>query len=654
MSHAQAYETHVTIDPPQPNVEDEIRLDIFIYGDYFPDLKITEPRSSALLLFIEGPFVRPIISQNGIVISYILKAKSAGRTTLGRFSIRIGSKTVATQPLGITISSRAERRIKDKPKGVWKMGKKSVHVGETVIVTLEVTIWDKLLVPVEITIQPPKHAWFEKYHAPTDVEKNTLEERVFYIFPVQSFLFTPTRVGYVTIPSVKIVFRNGESLFTESQRIRILPLPELIDDTGAIGNFILRSWVEREEVRNDEDIIVRIKLIGNGNLKFVRLPEPEMEDVETIGTSLFEQIDSTEKGYLGYKEAVWRFRTSEAGTYLCSIPAFYFLDPDTDRIREIEAHNIKVTVVGSLGEPALIEKKEEQFSLRTKQEILSNRRWLTYSNPYSYLLFLPGPVVLVLFLYFKSKRWVVITIIFVFFFGGSSATSDIELLLESANRQFAGQNYCGALESLLRAQSMLGENSALEYNIALCFELLEQPEYAIHFLRKALRNAHQDGLSKALLERIEKNMGLVNQIPPGAQIPPDYPFIALIVFLNIFFVVLAFYLMKRNIRILVPLVLIVITVGGAFGTFVYMLATSHQLSGILVNNSEVLRRIPEEIAQPWMSLSKGTAFRILKKTKKYIFIQSGIGLEGWISEEKVLLDRETIMFGKVSEELKCP
>lgn len=636
--HAQeAYNVRVEWDPQQPLVDEEIRLDIYVSGAYFPDLKVTEPNDTSKLVISEGPFIRPNISEKGIVVSYILRVTAAGKCTLNGFQIGIGPKTIRTDPITFYAYSGIDKRARGKTVAVWRLDSGNPLVGETVPVTLELTIWDRLSVPEEINVKPPQHAWFEEIPAVGQVYKETLEGRLVYVYPLKSFLLTPTRAGHTHIPSAKITFNSDEILYSDSRQVSVWPLPEQIQETGAIGEFELDWWIQQTSVTMGDDIVVGMRLSGRGNLRFLTLPVPRLADGLPTDDSQSEAVYATSDGYVGHREAVWRFRVNESGRLVCLVPTFRYYSPANQGIITIAGREFEVTVEAARESSMPEHPPRPDSRPRGAPEILRTVSRSLHQRSWAFLLFVPGPAVFALSLVWK-RRWLGVLVKLAAIVLVCAGAPDVEYLVEEAVQAHIEGDYPRAVEHYLEAADILGANPALLYNVALCYYHTGEHEQALHFLRTALKSNPHDTMASALLGQVQTRMRLEDQLQPSVRVSPDYYFVALAIMTNIVFLLLALLLVRPSVRLVAPLSFAAILLMVALVLFTVTLTQQKRPTGIIAVDRAILTRIPEESAQEWLHVAKGASVRVLRNAVGYCFVQTGIGAEGWIPADSILLD----------------
>jgi len=147
-----------------------------------------------------------------------------------------------------------------------------------------------------------------------------------------------------------------------------------------------------------------------------------------------------------------------------------------------------------------------------------------------------------------------------------------------------------------------------------------------------------DYTARKYLKGLELKNALDNQIMPSVFPDPNYLFILIIVIFNVFFLFLIVYLRKKDIRIVLLLIMLSVFLFVCAGLFAYSVHYLYKKTGIIAVEKSELKKIPENIARPWIHLKKGTAVEVLETAGGYRLIRTGDGILGWIVSGTVLFD----------------
>ncbi|MFQ5772639.1 MAG: BatD family protein, partial [bacterium] len=130
--------------------------------------------------------------------------------------------------------------------------------------------------------------------------------------------------------------------------IDILPLPEQgrpPDFSGAVGNFALSASVDKNSVKTNEAITLKIKISGTGNIKI--LPKPKVEfpsDFEVYDPKIKENIKRTGYQISGSKTFEYVLIPRFPGNQIIKPISFAYFDLGTKTYKRISTKTIEISV----------------------------------------------------------------------------------------------------------------------------------------------------------------------------------------------------------------------------------------------------------------------------------------------------------------------
>ncbi len=80
--------------PQSPAVDQEFKAEIYLYGNFFSDVVVLPPDRLGVFTITGGPYVRPDVSRNGIIITFTLKSRRKGRHLLKSFTVKSGPAVI--------------------------------------------------------------------------------------------------------------------------------------------------------------------------------------------------------------------------------------------------------------------------------------------------------------------------------------------------------------------------------------------------------------------------------------------------------------------------------------------------------------------------------------------------------------------------------
>ena len=243
-------------------------------------------------------------------ISWTLIAKKHGQLEIPSLRVKIGKKTLITEPHTIQVSKQtADQATKDLFLEL-KVSKDEAFVGEQIKLTY--TFYTRVASKVLSTEFPEYNDfWVEKLFDPvgiqftpdswTDIEIDGYNYKSLKIYEVAIF---PLQEGVYNLESMimKIETKDKDSSFnrlfwddpffdTFSQRsrakllvsdavsIEVFPLQNIpANFTGAVGDFSLNTSLSNSNIDEGSPIEFKVSLIGEGNLSNIGRPKIEFPD----------------------------------------------------------------------------------------------------------------------------------------------------------------------------------------------------------------------------------------------------------------------------------------------------------------------------------------------------------------------------------------
>ncbi len=289
------------------------------------------------------------------------------------------------------------------------------------------------------------------------------------------------------------------------------------------------------------------------------------------------------------------------------------------------------------------------FSLMSESEIEESFGKDFHSNPIYYLCLLPGPILSVLLLTgpgnarprtaggaLRGGGTLVLVFFSVIFFVASSEPGP-SIFIRRGLGAFHSGKYSEAIEWFSRAEEIGGSNSALRYNTALCHFVLGREGHALFHLRESIRIDPRNPATRRVLSELEHKLSLKGQVAPGRNIHPNPPFVFILIFGNLSIVSLAVLLRFKRAGLFILSTLLFIALIGAIAVFLFALAERGRPVAVVADARGSVKRIPVDEAQEWMSLDVGTSLLVTGSAQGYYLVKSGLGLEGWIKDDSVLV-----------------
>jgi tetratricopeptide (TPR) repeat protein len=277
-----------------------------------------------------------------------------------------------------------------------------------------------------------------------------------------------------------------------------------------------------------------------------------------------------------------------------------------------------------------------ELGLKDLREIEHSDCRRRYTNPLNLLFLLPGVLFFILAVATRNsgKAFLFFGLLFLLASGDPGHFAAIRQAQES----YASGRYAEALEIYKQVEQDMPCNSAVLYNLGILSHHLGEKGYAVHYLRRSLRQAPADRQARSALKVLEQSYGLAGQVALPVPVHPDIAYLLMLVLTNAAFVMGAYVVRSKKIGFIIALVLVAIAALGCSAFFVgRLLAESRSVGVVSFENSE-LYRIPERDSKSWFQLPMGTSLWIRGRSGQYYLVETPSQIEGWVRKSLILID----------------
>ena len=293
-----------------------------------------------------------------------------GKYKIGPFQLQTSSGTITSNSITIEVS-KSINMISADPKdnlnqaifGIIQQSKKEVYIGEPVVVEAKIYAQiDILQVDDFLTFS------FEGPAQKIDVSgqheaKRSYEEiagRQLMTFDMGRTVYYPELDGTFEISPFEmlLLYDDPRRLFPERAKIRsnesmlrVKPLPENAPNgfAGAVGDYKIRSIVDRSEVDQGKVVAYTVEVSGKGNIENLELPkfkfpsgvmlygDPEIED----------SIFITRTGLSGKKRITYYLQMNKAKDIRLEPLKLVYFNPESEKYESRYSNEIEIKVAPS-------------------------------------------------------------------------------------------------------------------------------------------------------------------------------------------------------------------------------------------------------------------------------------------------------------------
>ncbi len=343
---------------------------------------------SQSISFVNGKTSQEI----NITLTYILAPKKVGKFTIAPAKINVNGKTYQSNSVTIEVvqgtannnqqnnqqnaQNQSNNTSTDEGNNIYVSvipNKTTLYKGEQLTATVK--IFTKYDIAGFEDVQFPSWNGFFKQEIPTPdqvtLNKENINGQIYYTAVLQKVVLQPQKNGKLVIEPAKfdivivkqVQRTNRRSIFDDffnsgMQRFKVsvkskpvtinvkeLPTPPK-DFDGAVGSFNFAASIDKNNVKENDAISLKVKIWGNGNLKLINEPKlifpPDFELFDDAKIS--DNIKNTTEGTNGSRIYEYVFSPRHAGDY--KIPPFNFVyfDPNLKKYKTFSSNEFNIHV----------------------------------------------------------------------------------------------------------------------------------------------------------------------------------------------------------------------------------------------------------------------------------------------------------------------
>jgi len=378
-----------TVDKNQITLEDSVQLSITIIGTQntpppelpsLPNFRITSGGTSSSTQIVNTE--RSI----SITHNYRLTPMNIGQFKIGPARIRANKKVYVTQPINILVK-KSTSPIKSGNRPVFlesAVSKKEAYVGEQLIYSFK--LFNRVEAKNFDLNMPFGASYFQKEELGKAKSYQSVVNGIQYHVQEISVALFPIKTGKAEIPPATLEFdiyhrpQNrsnrgpfgqffNDPFFSQGTRaehkvlrtkpisIKVLPLPlkgKPEDLKNTIGSFDIISDLGKNDLEVGDTTTLTITVSGNGNLRGVSFPEPDLKNLFKVYPDQPE-FNQTVIGNQITGKKVFKFALVPLIQGAATLPAFTFsyFDPTIKEYRKAQTHPIEINVRPSSSQETL-------------------------------------------------------------------------------------------------------------------------------------------------------------------------------------------------------------------------------------------------------------------------------------------------------------
>ncbi len=608
---------------------------------------VDEPDLSSDILLLRGPYIRPVFIEGPggeriprTEITYLYRCSGTGRYEIGPYRISGIDRVYQTDPQLLEVGVYRNRQLIIPLELEWSLSDTSAYVGQNIVCVVNALEQPEIRMFEDVRVGSPSEGFFEVAEGVGSINRVERGGRTLYEIPIAGYMFTPSTPGQVVLPQAWVNYQDGQAV-SDRPAIQVQPLPESVQESGAVGNFLLTARLDKQEVGQGEQVQLSVKVEGTGNLNYLQFPELRLDGFTQLQAEESSDYAPTQQGYRGSREYVYTLAAEEPGQKRISVPALNAVQPETGRVYATRSPSFSVEVVSGRTDTETAEGEGQLAFAPIEPDSMKRAEISTrFMQIDSYAWLLPGPLLLLLFLLLKRRKAaLVLPVLLLLSFGAAEFDSEpVIQTIGNAREAYRQESYKSAESLYLEAVRLRPDVPDLRYNAALAALQNGDVGAAVLHARTALTVQPMNETYKAFLDFISQEHGITTEIDLPFPFHPDLFLLVLTLLVNAAGFLGIIYLFRQNNGyFIVAALLLVASIVVGIG-FSYSIAqASRDIGVIVIQREEVppIKKIPREDSSDAFSLKDGELVRIKGETGEFYFIETGLGQKGWIYKEGV-------------------
>ncbi|MBN2597931.1 BatD family protein [Labilibaculum sp.] len=329
-----------------------------------------------------------VTSSSSYSYTYVLLAEEEGKFDIKPATIAVDGETKTSNSLTIEVvkvnktqqdsgskqsqnAASSQKITEDNLFVKVKLDRNNVYMGEHVVATIKV--YTRLTIAGFGDSKFPSFDGFLSQEVPTpgqiSLERENINGTIYNTGIIRKLILFPQHTGEITIDpfELEVIIRQRQAnkrsgffddFFDNYQDIRVprksKPIKIQVKDfpsnkpasfDGAVGNFTLSTTIDKDSVKANDAITMRVKVEGNGNLKLIKPLEFNFPaDFEVYDPKTSQNLKSSEAGMSGSTTFEYLIIPRHGGEYEIPAVDFSFFDPKAKifRTRSTKKFTVKV------------------------------------------------------------------------------------------------------------------------------------------------------------------------------------------------------------------------------------------------------------------------------------------------------------------------
>ena len=620
-------EARVVLNSDRYVVGSNWTLDLFVDTPDPLGVKVPVPVLPDALVLTDGPYIRetswekvPGTLSRATKVSLTLRTLKPGIVEVGPFTVKIGTGVRTVAPVTVFLLAPDEAKRRFPVRLGWVVPQGPLYEGQAIPLLLQAQNLDTLAQPPDLGLPAPAGSLWEKAVGLGEIEINSIGEDRLMNVPWGGWMVIPTKAGTLTVPGF-LGNVAGLTRAVPALSLDITALPPEAATTRAVGDFSYSIDAKEGEGAQDGQLVVTQEISGRGNFPYLVLPEVTVPGLTLLSRQEGTRYRAASGGYEGSLVILWRFSVDQARSLTFSLPGFQAFQPTTGRVDVWDPRSVTVAVKPPSSQAATVVPPAQALDWNA---VVSVRPWQLSRDGWLLLLFLPGPLFLVSTFVLGGRGKGLLVLMTGLFLVSAAEAPPVGFDAALKAKGYEAADLWGQL-TLAH-----GDEPGLWYNKALACRDAGRTAEAVHAFRMALQTGFQGDLAARGLAALEEKELLTDQFVPWTGAPTNVLLVILCLAANLAFILWGIQRLTASSSWILPLSLALLFSVGS-GLLVWAAESSRWQADAVVGLSDgPIRKVPGALAETWMTLKAGTVVKVQGASDRWVLVQTGHGLEGWV------------------------
>ena len=306
------------------------------------------------------------LTQDGIIL--VFTAEKEGKLKIGSARITIDGKNYNTKPIEIEVVKQSNLSTTNKintnqPAFLQaNVSNPNPYVNEQVNLTVKMFSRDLGLLNRKKNFRQGKLDGLSPKMVtskPETIKQEMVSGKQYFSEEVAKYVIFPEKEGQITIDPFSVDILVSGIYGTEAYEIRSNPvvinakaIPEEgrpKNFTGAVGDFKLKTDLNKSEIKANESANLKVEISGTGNFNKLVVPEVKApENIETYDPKRYNNYKTYDKGMQGSIASEIIMVPEQEGSYTISPVEFSYFDPKKEKFITLKTDEVKLAVNGKL------------------------------------------------------------------------------------------------------------------------------------------------------------------------------------------------------------------------------------------------------------------------------------------------------------------